>query len=218
MENKTVEGYYSTYGNCGQHSAQRVLVLRDGELKPADHVWPTKNEDCHSSKNYHFARVYTVNPQDSWVRVWCYASSSGHKPRKCGAEAHGELEVREELNGYVVYHKGKPIWWLPVCVRGRPDSPLGKPYEARMAEVRAREELERKKREEELRKQVAPVITVSKNNGRWEFVGDTYHHRAALKAIGCRWDALSKVWYCTAEPDLQKLRGLLPEKAEVREA
>lgn len=38
--------------------------------------------------------------------------------------------------------------------------------------------------------------------GRWLWItGDTYQHRAALKALGCRWSGTKKAWYWHAPDD-----------------
>lgn len=38
--------------------------------------------------------------------------------------------------------------------------------------------------------------------GRWLWItGDTYQHRAALKALGCRWSGTKKAWYWHAADD-----------------
>ena len=38
--------------------------------------------------------------------------------------------------------------------------------------------------------------------GRWLWItGDTYQHRAALKALGCRWSSGKKAWYWHAPDD-----------------
>lgn len=38
--------------------------------------------------------------------------------------------------------------------------------------------------------------------GRWLWItGDTYQHRAALKALGCRWSGSKKAWYWHAPDD-----------------
>lgn len=38
--------------------------------------------------------------------------------------------------------------------------------------------------------------------GRWLWMtGDTYQHRAALKALGCRWSGTKKAWYWHAPDD-----------------
>lgn len=38
--------------------------------------------------------------------------------------------------------------------------------------------------------------------GRWLWItGDTYQHRASLKALGCRWSGTKKAWYWHAPDD-----------------